>query len=100
MVSLPTRLWECDHRIRSPKHPERIKNHLNTEELVRIGVAALTAGGGGFSVLEAIQLDVPQIFPAPADTALAAAVLTLILETMRRLDHGQKIALPHEKRPL
>jgi hypothetical protein len=64
---------------------------LNTIELSRITIAALTAGGGILGLLEAILLGVGVIFPAPTDAALAALVLTLILEALRRLAHGQEL---------
>lgn len=68
--------------------PGSLKAHLNTQELVRIAVAALSAGGGAFGVLQALLVHAGTIFPAPLDAALAAFVLTTILETLRRLDHG------------
>ena len=68
--------------------PGTIKSHLNTEELLRIAVTALTAGGGVFGLLEAVMRSAGLIFPAPSDAALAAAVLTMILESHRRLQHG------------
>ncbi len=72
--------------------PGSLKGHLNTVELSRITIAALTAGGGILALLEAILLGVGTIFPAPTDAALAALVLTLILESLRRLGHGQELA--------
>jgi hypothetical protein len=74
--------------------PGAIKNHLNTAELIRIAVTTLTAGGGIFSLLKAVEINAGQIFPSPADAGLATAVLTLILEVFRRLDHGQNVAIP------
>jgi cobalamin synthase len=68
--------------------PGSLRNHLNFEELARIAVTALTAGGGMFGVLEAVLRQAQAIFPAPADAALATALLTLILEVSRRLQHG------------
>jgi hypothetical protein len=70
--------------------PGALKGHLNTIELSRITLAALTAGGGILGLLEAILLGAGTIFPAPADAALAALVVTLILESLRRLSHGQE----------
>jgi cobalamin synthase len=68
--------------------PGSLKGHLNQEELVRVSVTALTAGGGLFGLLQALSLSVGSIFPAPSDAALAAALLTAILEILRRLGHG------------
>lgn len=78
--------------------PGAIKSHLNAQELVRITVAAVAAGGGVFGVLQAVVLNAGTIFPAPADAALAAAVLTLILEANRRLGHGEEPARPAARR--
>jgi hypothetical protein len=72
--------------------PGAIKNHLNSEELVRISVAALSAGGGVFAVLQALLVHAGEVFPAPADAALATAILTLILEARRRLAQGKQLA--------
>lgn len=69
--------------------PGAIKSHLNAEELVRIAVTALSAGGGVFGILEAVMRSVGLIFPAPSDAGLAAAILTMILESHRRLQHGR-----------
>ena len=44
--------------------PGSIKNHLNTEELARITIASLTAGGGLFGLIQALALNVGSIFPA------------------------------------
>jgi hypothetical protein len=74
--------------------PGAIKGHLNIVELIRIAVMALAAGGGIFGLLQAIELNVGQIFPAPADAGLASAVLTLLLEVLRRLGQGQHVAIP------
>jgi hypothetical protein len=66
-----------------------LRGHLNTEELTRITVAALAAGGGLFGLLQAVVLQIGTIFPAPGDAAFAAVVLTTILEAQRRLGHGE-----------
>lgn len=68
--------------------PGSLRDHLNFEELARIAITALTAGGGVFGLLEAVLSQAPAVFPAPADAALAAALLTLILDVCRRLQHG------------
>src|SRR5262249_44423087 len=67
--------------------PEAIKNHLNTAELLRISITAVVAGGGTLGMLQAILTGVGTIFPAPNDAAAATFVLTLLLESLRRLDH-------------
>jgi hypothetical protein len=68
--------------------PGSIKGHLNTEELVRVLMTGLSAGGGVLGLLELLRADVGVLFPAPNDAALAATVLTLLLEIRRRLTHG------------
>jgi hypothetical protein len=77
--------------------PGTLKNHLNADELARVTVSALAAGGGIFAVLEAIVLHAGTIFPAPTDAALAGVALTLILEALRRLGHGDEP--PASRRP-
>src|SRR5262249_21177905 len=74
--------------------PGAIKGHLNIVEPIRIAVMALAAGGGIFGLLQAIELNVGQIFPAPADAGLASAVLTLLLDVPRRPAQG-----PHAPSP-
>lgn len=70
--------------------PGSLKDHLNPQELSRISVTAFSAGGGVFGVLQAVAADTATIFPAPADAALAAAVLTTVIEVRRRLAQGQE----------
>jgi hypothetical protein len=72
--------------------PGALKNHLNTVELTRITITSLAAGGGVLGLLQALLASVGTIFPAPSDAALAAVILTLILDSLRRLDHGQEPA--------
>lgn len=69
--------------------PGAIQKHLNVEELTRIVIASVTAGGGLFAILQAVMLHTGTIFPSPPDAALAAAVLTTIVEVHRRLGHGE-----------
>jgi len=68
--------------------PNSIRGHLNSEELIRAVIVALTSGGGVFGLLNAIAYRAGEIFPSPADAALAVAVFSLITESRRRLDHG------------
>jgi hypothetical protein len=68
--------------------PGALKDHLNGSEVTRVVIAALSAGGGVFGVLQALATHAGVIFPAPPDAALATAVLTLILEAHRRLGQG------------
>ncbi len=68
--------------------PNSLKYHLNQEELIRIAIASLGAGGGLFGLLHAIVLNLGSIFPAPGDAGLAAVMLTTILDVLRRLGHG------------
>ena len=77
--------------------PGALKNHLNTEELARITIASLTAGGGLFGLIEALSLDVAAVFPASGDAALATVVLTILLEGRRRLRQGQEPAFPPQQ---
>lgn len=72
--------------------PHSLSNHLNRAELARVLSAAMTAGGGAFGLVYALFTNVGSIFPSPADAALAAAVLTGILEALRRLGHGAPVA--------
>jgi hypothetical protein len=68
--------------------PGALKDHLNTEELIRIAITVATTGGGVFGFLNAVLQHAPVVFPAPADAALATALLAAILEAARRLRHG------------
>ena len=68
--------------------PGSIKHHLNTEELARITIAAVTTGGGFYGFLQAVVASASSLFLSPNDAALAVAILTLVLETHRRLGHG------------
>lgn len=72
--------------------PGSIQGHLNSEELVRVVVTGLSAGGGALGFLELIRADAGVLFPAPNDAALATAVLTVILEVRRRLTHGADVS--------
>lgn len=71
--------------------PGALKNHLNIDELCRVVVAAVSAGGGVFAIFQAVLSQCGAIFPAPIDAAFAALVMTLILEATRRLDHGSDL---------
>jgi hypothetical protein len=65
-----------------------LKDHLNGEELLRITVTAVSAGGGVFVLLKAVVLHAGPVFPAPADAALATLIVGTILDVRRRLGHG------------
>ena len=78
--------------------PGSIQGHLNSEELVRVVVAGLSAGGGVLGCLEMIRSDAGVLFPAPNDAALATAVITVILEVRRRLTHGAKLSNARQSR--
>jgi hypothetical protein len=67
-----------------------LKNHLNIEELARIALTALAAGGGVFGLLEALMKQAGVVFPSASDAALAAIVMTVILEGHRRLGQGEE----------
>jgi hypothetical protein len=68
-----------------------LKNHLNARELIRVVVTALVAGGGVAGVLQALLAAVGTVFIGPGDAAVATTVITLVLEVVRRLDHGQPV---------
>lgn len=68
--------------------PCSLKNHLNTQELMRITVTAVTAGGGVFAVLQACVASAGTIFPAALDAALAVTLSTSMIEIYRRLGQG------------
>jgi hypothetical protein len=78
--------------------PGAVKNDLNFKELRRITVTAVSAGSGAFGILEALMHSTGVVFPSPSDAALAAIVLTIILEAHRRLSHGEEI-VPAPSRP-
>ncbi len=71
--------------------PGALKDHLNGTELSRITITALASGGGTLALLQAILANVGVIFPAPADAAVAAVFVTLIIEALRRLNHGPEL---------
>ena len=71
--------------------PGAIQAHLNVDEIFRIAVTALLAGGGVYGVLFAEVTHLPQIVK-PADVSAATAVLAALSEIYRRLGHGA--ALP------
>jgi hypothetical protein len=68
--------------------PGSIKHHLNIEELARVSIASLAAGGGFFGILQAVVTSASTVFLSPGDAALAVGILTLIIEVHRRLGHG------------
>ena len=70
--------------------PGSLQGHLNSAELARVSMVALTTGAGIFAALSAWTLERGSIIPSPADAGLAVAVFTLILETRRRLGHGKE----------
>lgn len=78
--------------------PGAIKNHLNTEELLRVTVTSMTAGAGLFGLIEAVSLSLGAIFPCASDAALAASLLTFILGVRKRLNQGEEP--PRASRPV
>lgn len=72
--------------------PGSVKSHLNIEELSRITIAALAAGGGFYGLSQAIMQNLGTIIPAPGDAALAALFMTTIIESFRRLGQGRALA--------
>src|SRR3954468_7146750 len=82
--------------------PGALRNHLNTDELVRITITSLMAGVGLLGLLQAVVLNVGVVFPAPTDAALAGVAATFLLECLRRLGHGQELStvtLPRMRLP-
>ena len=71
--------------------PGAIRGHLNALELIRVVVTALVAGGGVAGVLQALLAAVGTVFIGPGDAAVATTVITLVLEVVRRLGHGQPV---------
>lgn len=71
--------------------PGSPRDHLSADELIRVALAALTVGGGAYGALDALLGCLGVTFPAPADAALAVALMTGILESSRRLRHGDPL---------
>ena len=69
--------------------PGATKAQLTLEEVVRIAITTVSAAGGLFGVLQMMEWKRGPIFPAPIDAGFACALLALVLETCRRLDHGE-----------
>src|SRR4051812_8180585 len=67
--------------------PGAVRDHLNVDEMFRVAVAALLAGGGAHGGPVAQTAHLPQIVP-PADASAATAVLAAFVEIYRRLNHG------------
>ena len=72
--------------------PGALKDHLNTEELVRITITSFAVGGLLLGLLPVVLVSVGADFPAPTDAAFAGLIVTLIHESLRRLGHGQGFA--------
>ena len=73
--------------------PDSLRGHLNYVEISRIIVGSLAAGGLVFVILGSLTLQTGMVLPAPADSGLAVAVLALILESHRRLKHGDELPI-------
>jgi len=76
--------------------PGAIQSHLNVSELLRIAFTTALATGSAAGVLPALLSQVGAFVAAP-DVALATAILTTIIEVIRRLGHGTaapKLNLP------
>jgi len=67
--------------------PGAIAKHLNVQELVRIVVTTITSTGSAAAILPALLAHVG-LFVAAPDVAFASALLTVIVEIVRRLGHG------------
>ena len=75
---------------------------LVPEELFRSIVTSLGSGtiiGIVVLVLQAVLDHVVSIFPDPAIASLASITLTLILDLLRRQNHGDKSPLPPTTQP-
>lgn len=70
--------------------PGAIRNHVNVQELARVAVAALLAGGGAWGVAAAVATHLPQIV-TPDDLVLATAAVTALSELRRRLGQGAPV---------
>lgn len=68
--------------------PGSIRGFLNVNELVRVLMTSIVSGGGVLAVLQALAASAGTIFPAAQDAALAALLLTSLLEVTRRLQQG------------
>lgn len=77
--------------------PTAVKDHINVQEAVRIAVAAVLAGGGAGGVAFALVSHLPDIVTA-GDLTLATALVTVVVETLRRLGQGSAIP-PNWPRP-
>jgi hypothetical protein len=78
--------------------PSSIRDHLNVDEIVRITVAALLAGGGIGGVMAELVTNLPALI-SPTDLGLATASIAAILEIARRLGHGITLKVPPVQAP-
>lgn len=72
-----------------------LKNVVNAEEIFRSIVASFGAGGLvglAITILTAVLAHAAVIFPNPAVAALATTVITLVVDLLRRLSHGDEPA--------
>lgn len=70
--------------------PNAVRDHLNVNELVRIVVAAVMAGGGAYEAFVALAGSIPS-WVAPGDVGLATGVLLTLTEVWRRLRQGRVV---------
>ncbi len=78
------------------------KGFLNVEELTRSIVTALGSGSVlalALTVVQAMLAHVALIFPDPTVGALATTVLTLVVDLLRRLNHGEPAPTPGPAAP-
>lgn len=71
--------------------PGALAGHLNLAEIQRIAFTTLLSSGSVAAIVPALLGAVGTVV-APQDVALATAVITIVSEVRRRLDHG--VALP------
>lgn len=84
---------------------DSMRGFLNTEEVVRIawtsGFVSILAGATA-EFLRELGADSGRIFASPAAAAMGGALLTILADTVRRLNHdeifGSSIGLQYENR--
>lgn len=73
--------------------PKSLKGYLDLGELVKVLIAAAIAGATAPEVLAQVIGQLPAIV-GPENVALAAAILTALLEGWRRLGQGSSPRYP------
>lgn len=68
--------------------PGAVSGHLNVNELFRVVLVAVFAGGGTFEILNAVWGDLSTILVDSRDAALASAAIAFAVEACRRFSQG------------